>query len=418
MGGYDQWPEIFSNLKQVVAKEHEGLLTDIEEYVERLQLQKHRLEDHLKASETEIKNLKNDNAQPRASVVSIEPPQKGAYAPAPVKQSVEDLVEQVAKLKQEKEEMTKQKAVYEKIYNDEIEKIIRFKTTIQQHTEALSMQGKVENENVRRERDDLLFQNADDELSKAKMKTRLDDAIAQLRQLAELTEEQANAIEWLKTHKPDETTNRPPILDASRSSDHDDVSDDECDSSECFTDKAAGTKTAITSTTQKSKQETLLDSQSGVVHSSQKRKQGADSPKSKTNASQNETVVLQSPVGKAEGGTTGSKAGARKGSKDVRSSSKEKDSSQGGSKKMPPATGSSTSPKADHSEEREMVNGLGAMGVEDHGADDQVEVESTMNQTKAMPPTAINAEKIAGSGDILMESPKARQIKRQSDKKN
>jgi len=111
--------------------------------------------------------------------------------------------------------MVKQKIAFEKVYNGEIEKLIRFKQTIQQHTEALASKVQTEADNVRMERDELLFQNADDELNKAHLKTRLDEAVVQLHQLAELTEEQAKAIEWLKHHRMDEKENRPIILDTS-----------------------------------------------------------------------------------------------------------------------------------------------------------------------------------------------------------
>lgn len=54
------------------------------------------------------------------------------------------------------------------------------------------------------------------------MQSRLDDAVEQLRELAGFTEEQAKTIEWLKTHRPDETEGRPALLDDSESSQHDD----------------------------------------------------------------------------------------------------------------------------------------------------------------------------------------------------
>eukprot|EP00397_Hematodinium_sp_SG-2012_P029461 GEMP01031122.1.p1 GENE.GEMP01031122.1~~GEMP01031122.1.p1 ORF type:complete len:370 (+),score=113.17 GEMP01031122.1:44-1153(+) len=226
-----QWIELKGKLEKAMRSSVSAdvlvdLLADLDEYVERLGLQNNRLEEHLKASEAEIKSLKAATTTMERlvqEVVKGEDSLGGKLsfhtAAAPSKHSVEELVEQLARAKQENDDLVKQKIANEKFYNAEIEKLCRFKATIQAHTEALSMDVKVEAESVRRERDDLLFQNADDELSKGKMKTRLDDAVQQLRQLAELTEEQAKGIEWLKVHRPDETEGRPAILDHSKSSD-------------------------------------------------------------------------------------------------------------------------------------------------------------------------------------------------------
>lgn len=241
-----QWTALKAKLEKILGgSSGADLFADVDEYVERLGLQTHRLEDHLKASEAEIKSLKAATTTMERLVqerVKGDDPVVGKLpfhpVSAPSKHSVEELVEQLARVKQENDDMVKQKNTNEKFYNAEIEKLCRFKATIQEHTESLSMQVRVESDSVRRERDDLLFQNADDELNKAKLQSRLDDALIQLRELAELTEEQAIAIEWLKVHRPDsEAADRPEILDNTIYEDEDDGEDEsQGDGSASFAD--------------------------------------------------------------------------------------------------------------------------------------------------------------------------------------